>query len=159
MPSVTNSPPASAAEMSEGYTAGAESAFSPNASIYLRISAHLGRLALHASARAADEFWPPPEISKAPTPVVDRNASSLTEVRDDVHMIGDERPLISIVAEGGLLRYQQVPPSCYTESSQDSACLFRISCTARPSPVVLAASIIAVSVILTTQCHHIRGGF
>lgn len=109
IPSITHSPPASAAAVSDEHTAGADSAFSPNASVYLRVSAHLGRLALHASARASDEFWPPPEISQAPSRTsVDRNVSLLTDVPEDVQMIGDERPLISIVAEGGLLRYQQV---------------------------------------------------
>eukprot|EP00892_Ulva_mutabilis_P007576 jgi/Ulvmu1/5190/UM021_0207.1 len=108
MPSLTNSPPASAAALSEDHTAGADSAFSPNASVYLRVSAHLGRLALHVSARAADEFWPPLEVSQVPImATADRNASLLTEVPEDIQMIGDERPLISIVAEGGLLRYQQ----------------------------------------------------
>lgn len=109
MPALTHSPPASVADMSEGRTAGADSAFSPNASVYLRLSAHLGRLALHVSARAANEFWPPPEVSQPPsTSAVNRNPSLLTAMHGDSYMIGDERPLISIVAEGGLLRYQQV---------------------------------------------------
>lgn len=120
MPSLTNSPPASAADISEGYAAGSESALSPSSSVHLRVSAHLGRLALHASARACDEFWPPPDISHAPsTAADDAKLSLVSEIPDDVQMIGDERPLISIIAEGGLLRYQQVRSCVHTIRSID----------------------------------------
>jgi hypothetical protein len=80
-------------------------------STFMRVAAHLGRLALHASARAADDFWPPPSVSApsekhGPTQVGAENSSLHSE-----GMVDQERPLISIIAEGGLLKYQQVPES------------------------------------------------
>lgn len=69
-------------------------------SSFMRVVAHLGRLSVHASARAAEECWPPASVSEPherhePSPV------------DMAGMVDEERPLISIIAEGGLLKYQQ----------------------------------------------------
>ena len=80
-------------------------------SAFLHAVAHLGRAAVHVSARASDEFWPPPSVSTphgahahGPTQVSAMDASQHLE-----GMVDQERPLISIIAEGGLLKYQQVP--------------------------------------------------
>lgn len=77
---------------------------------FLAVSAHLARLAVHVSSRAAEVFWPPHDI--APAPSQRRAASAVPSLRAELEreeevMLGAERPLIAIVAEGGLLSFSQ----------------------------------------------------
>lgn len=67
---------------------------------------------MHASCRAADEFWPPSDVAPPPDTQLSLGAehSLLLQPRalKPGVTLGDERPVISIVAEGGLLSYGQV---------------------------------------------------
>jgi hypothetical protein len=75
---------------------------------FMKVVAHLGRLAVHASARTAEEFWPPPSVSE---PSETHGPAQVGAMDSSLHsegMVDEERPIISIVAEGGLLKYQQV---------------------------------------------------
>jgi hypothetical protein len=109
--------PTARSESHTGTTTAGASFSSPGTSTFVRVAAHLGCLAVHASARAAEEFWPPPDVS----PPLSHSESSLHDslshaLPSEQRMIDQERPLVSIVAQGGLLKYQQVR-SCVFNSS------------------------------------------
>jgi hypothetical protein len=85
----------------------------PAAGTYLTVAGHLGRLTLLVSARTADEFWPPAEVAPQPPPSSRRSLGLehsllLSTPQRDIVTVADERPLIAIVSEGGLMRYAQV---------------------------------------------------
>jgi hypothetical protein len=75
----------------------------------LSVAAHLGRLTLHASARVGKECWPPTDVAPPPStpPNVIAEHSLVAASAPESAQVGDERPLIAIVAEGGLLSYKQ----------------------------------------------------
>lgn len=72
-------------------------------STYLSLAAHLHELSIHVSARTADSYWPPEDVSPTP-PDLETYVSSAAAHGGSV-MIGGERPIISIIAQGGLLKY------------------------------------------------------
>ena len=85
---------------------------------FLAVAAHLGRLSVYVASRVADDFWPPQEAAAAlagqPSGASPLLGAAPSVPREDFFLGGGdgERPLISIVAEGGLLRYTQVLPHC-----------------------------------------------
>jgi hypothetical protein len=82
---------------------------------FLTVVGHLGRLSVHVSSRTASEFWPPADVAPQPSSVaslaVEHSLLKALLPSQGV-MVGEERPLISIVTEGALLRYSQVPLPC-----------------------------------------------
>lgn len=84
----------------------------PAAGTFLTVAGHLKRLAVIVTCRTADEFWPPADVAPPP----DERRCSLgaehsmllgAKSRDPM-AVGSERPVISIVSEGGLIKFNQV---------------------------------------------------
>jgi hypothetical protein len=90
------------------------------AGTFLTVAAHLKRLSLLVSARTAEEFWPPSEVTSQRTERRSLSVSHSTSLHGRRHSlllstpnrevvtVGDERPLVTLVSEGGLMRYAQV---------------------------------------------------
>lgn len=82
------------------------------AGTYMTIAGHLGRLAVLVSCRTAEEFWPPTSAAQPcrARSVKPAHSLLLTSSMQEDTMIGDERPVVALISEGGLVQYGQVLP-------------------------------------------------